>query len=111
MTPDSAVLVWAIVVLGGVITFAFRGSFVLAADRLGGLPPVLEWALGYVPAAVLAALIGPALLVQEGTVVINPFDRRLIAGAVGLLIAWETEDIFWTIVGGMIVFWLLGAVP
>lgn len=99
VTPPDPVL-WAVIVAMGVGTFAFRFSFLGLSDRLDEVPPLAERALSFVPAAVLAALVLPALLVVDGSVAVAGNDR-LLAGAFGAAVAWRTEDIFWTIVAGV----------
>ena len=99
MTYADAV-VWAIVFAMGVGTFALRFSFLGLSERLGDLPPTAERALEFVPAAVLAALVLPALVVVDGTVAVGGNDR-LLAGAFAAVVAWRTEDILATILAGV----------
>jgi branched-subunit amino acid transport protein len=109
VSPPPGWLVWAVIVAAGVGTFLLRASFLLLFERMGGIPPRLVRALGYVPAAVLAALVVPALVAPGGdaTVVGN---NRLLAGAVAALVAWRTENVLATIVVGMVALVALGAV-
>ena len=90
----------------GVITFALRASFLLFADKLV-LPRILERALNYVPAAVLAAIVTPALLRSEGQLDLSLTNPRLWAGMIAALIAWRSRSILLTIVVGMLGLWLL----
>ena len=99
MTPPDAVL-WAVILAIGAGTFALRFSFIGLSERLGDLPPTAERALEFVPAAVLAALVLPALVVVDGSATIAGNDR-LLAGAIAAVVAWRTEDILATIVVGV----------
>lgn len=107
MTPSTGWLVWAVIVVGGLVTFAFRSCFVFLFGRVGSIPPRVERALEFVPAAVLAALVAPALLVLEGRIAVGPGNERLLAAAAGTIVAWETENMLATIAVGMAVFWAL----
>jgi branched-subunit amino acid transport protein len=70
------------------------------------LPPlVVDW-LRYVPVAVLAAMLFPSLLVEEGQVVLAPSNIFLWAAFPTLLVAWKTRSLFGSVVVGMI---LVGA--
>ena len=99
MTPPDAV-VWAIIAAMGVGTFALRFSFLGLSGYVEGVPPWLEQALGYVPAAVIAAIVFPALVVVDGSVTVAG-NYRLLAGAFAAAVAWRTEDILATIVAGV----------
>lgn len=106
MTLDPGTI-WVVVAGVSVGTFALRASFLLGIDRLGELPTAAERVLPLVPTAVLAALIAPNLLVVDGALAISLGNERLLAGAVGLTVAWYTEDILATVGAGMAALWLL----
>ena len=69
-------------------------------------PSLLSRWLRYVPPAVLAALIAPPVLAPEGRLAVGP---PFWAAIVGVGVAWQTRSVFWTILGGLTTFWLLGA--
>jgi branched-subunit amino acid transport protein len=108
--PPPGRLVWLAIVVGGVGTFLLRASFLFLFERVGGVPPRLERALRYVPAAVLAALVVPAFVAPEGAPALLGNDR-LLAGALAALVAWRTESVLATIVVGMVALVVLGQVP
>lgn len=120
MTASDAV-VWTAIVLGGVGTFAIRASFLFLYGRLD-VPERVERGLRLVPAAVLAALVVPAVLEVGGTPVaktrLGPVaavrglleSDRVLAGAVAAVVAWYTEDILATIVVGLATLLLLGLI-
>jgi branched-subunit amino acid transport protein len=103
--------IWLAVVAIGVVTFAFRASFVALFGYIDTVPPALERALRYVPPAVLAALVAPDLLVVEPTLGGTLADGRLLAGVVAAGVAWRTEDLLWTIVAGMVTLWAVRFLP
>lgn len=104
----DATTLWAVVLVAGVGTFAFRLSFILLFGRLDEIPPRLAFLLRFVPAAVLAALVGPAI-VAPGGVPLAVAPPRLLAGAVAVLVAWRTGSLFATIGVGMVTLWLVSA--
>lgn len=111
MTTDYGPLaVWAVVLVVGVATFAIRYSFIFLFGRIDGVPPRIEEGLRFVPAAVLAALVAPAIVDPGPTVVATVLDDRLLAGAVAAVVAWYTEDMFATIAVGLLALWAVGAV-
>lgn len=69
-------------------TLITRGSFIMAGEK-GRLPAALQRALRYAPAAALAALIAPDLLLVEGG--IAPFNPRLAAAIAVCLVALRTR--------------------
>jgi len=99
----------ALTILGmGLITYAIRLVLFLLPERLA-LPPWLLRALRYVPAAVLSAIILPELLLTGGALNLSLGNDRLLAGLVGLLVAWRTRNVLWTVAAGMVALWLLQA--
>jgi branched-subunit amino acid transport protein len=109
VSPPPGPRVWLVIVVAGVGTFLLRASFLFLFERVGGVPPRLERALRYVPAAVLAALVVPALVAPDGATTVFGNDR-LLAGTLAALVAWRTESVLATIVVGMVALVALGAV-
>lgn len=98
---------WPLFGAMGLVTVALRASFVMLQDR-AGLPPTLRRALAYVPPAVLAAIVTPALF-APATAALGPIDARLPAGMVAIVVAWRTKSVLATLVAGMAVLWALTA--
>ncbi len=67
------------------------------------LPPLVVAWLRYVPVAVLAAMLFPSLLVQEGQIDLGLDNLFLWAALPTLLVAWKTRSLFGSVVVGMIV--------
>lgn len=89
-----------------VVTFGVRYPVLALVSRLQ-MSPGLERALRYIPPAVLAAIIAPALLLPDGeTIALRLDNSALVAGIVAALIAWRTRNLMLTIVGGMAAFWI-----
>jgi branched-subunit amino acid transport protein len=107
MTTWSHAGIWAAIALIGVCTFGIRLSFIYLFGRIEEVPPRVERVLRYVPAAVLAALVVPAVVTVGPTIEATLVDERLLAGAVAAGVAWRTEDVFATITLGMGTLWLL----
>jgi branched-subunit amino acid transport protein len=108
-TSYDPVAVLAVIAVIGVATFAIRFSFIGLFGYVDEIPPRLQRGLRYVPAAVLAALVLPALVIvgPEGALE----GDKLLAGAVAFGVAWRTEDILATMAAGMGAIWLLQLVP
>lgn len=94
---------WFTIAGMALITFTLRSSFLLAANRLT-LPPLLRRSLTYVPPAVLAAIVAPALAQPSGAA-LGPVDLRLVAGALAAVVAWRTRSILATFAVGMAALW------
>lgn len=97
--------VWLLIVLSGAITFSHRASFILLGSRLR-LPPLLRRSLAYIPPAVLAAIVAPAVLADSGTSV-GPFDVRQLALLGAGVVAWRTRSLLVTFATGMALLWVL----
>lgn len=109
-TSHSPLLVWIIIVAGGLGTFSLRYSFIGLFGYFDELPAPLKRALALVPAAVLAALIVPELVYLDGTLVLSPANDRLLAGLVAAVVARRTENMLATIGVGMLILWGLSLV-
>ena len=99
---------WLTILLMGLITFALRVSFIALAGRLE-MPPLVQRALRFVPAAVLSAIVVPALVFREGDLALTLGNEKLLAGLLAGAVAWYTKSIIWTIVAGMVALWTLQA--
>jgi branched-subunit amino acid transport protein len=97
----------ALFTLLAAVTFLERGLFIVFLGKRE-LPAFFRRALHYVPAAVLAAIVTPALFRASG-VAIGPLDVRLLAGLVAGVVAWRTRNTIVTFAVGMPLLWLLTA--
>lgn len=103
-TSYAAPAIWGVILAIGVATYAIRFSFIALFGYLDEIPLRIRRPLRYVPAAVLAALVLPALVtIAPGALEID----KLIAGAVAALVAWRTESVFATMAAGMGALWAL----
>lgn len=85
------------------VTYFTRYTLIAVFGHSAPAPLLSRW-LRYVPPAVLAALVVPATLAPHGRVVVGLPAWSVIAGAI---VAWRTRSVLWTILSGMITFWLL----
>jgi len=98
VSPELADL---LAILGITATgFLTRGSFVVFGAGLR-LPRLVEQALRYAPAAVLGAIIAPALLLKGGHADLSPGNQRLIAALAAGLVMWRSHSMMATIAAGM----------
>lgn len=67
------------------------------------LPPFLIAWLRYVPVAVLAALLLPALLIQDGKMNLAINNLYIWAAIPAGYIAWKKKSLFVTVIVGMLV--------
>jgi len=96
-----------VMILGmALVTFAVRYPVLVLVGKIP-LPDRVFRALRYVPPAVLAAIIVPAMLIPNGeSVDFSLSNSYLVAGVVSALIAWRTKNLLLTIVLGMALFLL-----
>lgn len=106
MTVD-ATTVWIAIIAASVGTYLLRVSFVAVYGRADAIPERVTYLLGFVPAAVLAALAVPTILAPDGTLALSIGNDRLLAGGIAAIVAWRTEDILTTVAVGMGVLWAL----
>jgi branched-subunit amino acid transport protein len=104
----NSLSIWLFFVILAIGTFALRLSFIYLFGKVD-MPNWLRSALRFVPAAVLAALVFPALTYPNGALDLSLDNVRLVAGIGGALVAWKTRNVLWTIAVGMALLWILQA--
>ena len=68
---------------------------------------LVDW-LGFIPAAVLSALLAPSLFI-DGTEQQLAFDKpELLVALPTLIFAWKTRSLGGTVLLGMFLYWLAG---
>jgi branched-subunit amino acid transport protein len=92
--------IWVIMIIGGLLTFATRLSFIFLLDRIR-VPDWFRRSLRFVPAAVLSAIILPELTSPNNTLFLSWRNPQLLAGMVAILVAWRTKNVLLTILAGM----------
>ena len=88
----------------GLITWGLRLSFIVTGARFAP-GPRMKALLGYVPPAVLSALIAPEILVRQGHIVFSLDNPRLLAAAVAVAVAFFTRSVLATIACGLLALW------
>jgi branched-subunit amino acid transport protein len=101
--------VWLVMILGGLITYTIRLSFIVLLERWQ-MPVLVQRALRFVPPAVLSAIILPEMLMMDGKIVIGSENLRLLAGLAAVLVAWRTRNALLTVGVGMALLLLLQAI-
>jgi len=102
---DSALKIWAVILLVGALNYASRLSFIAFFARRA-MPPLLARALKYVPAAMLTALIVP-MVVEPNGFATDVWTPRVAAALVAGVVAWRTRSTLRTLGIGMATLWLL----
>jgi branched-subunit amino acid transport protein len=92
--------IWLTIVLITIATVITRSSFFILGDRVK-LPPRVQHALRYAPAAALAAIVAPDLLTTGGAVVWIWMNPKLLAGIGATVFFLLTRHLLGTIVAGM----------
>ncbi|MDO9216849.1 MAG: AzlD domain-containing protein [Lacisediminimonas sp.] len=101
----SSLEVWATIIALGVSTVLTRSSFFVFSEVR--LPERLLHGLRYAPAAALAAIVVPDLMVAGGQVSLTLANPKFLAGIAATLFFVATKRMLGTIVFGMLVFTLL----
>jgi len=99
-------IIWLVMLFGGLITFGMRFSLIYLFGRFQ-VPETMRRALHYVPPAVLSAIIFPELFLRNGVLDISMANTRLLAGLVAVLVAWFSKNTLITIIAGMVALFLL----
>jgi branched-subunit amino acid transport protein len=82
------------------VTFLVRYPVMVLVSKIS-MPESVFNALRYVPPAVLAAIVVPAVLMPQGVIDISLDNAYLIAAIVCVIVAWRTNNLLLTIILGM----------
>ncbi|NEX60675.1 AzlD domain-containing protein [Noviherbaspirillum galbum] len=102
----SASEVWTTIFLLLAATVITRCSFFLLGHRVK-MPPRVQHALRYAPAAALAAIVAPDLLLSNGHLAVTVMNPKLMAGIGATAFFMATRHLLGTIIAGMALFTLL----
>ncbi len=100
MSDDAGL--WLIFVLIGLATTLPRASFIVLGER-ASLPDVVQRALRYAPAAALAAIVVPDVVLVEGAVAV--FNPKLGAAIAAVLAAGASRNPWLPFAAGMAALW------
>jgi len=97
---------WIALALVSLATHGPRGSFIVWGHR-AKLPPRVQDALRFAPAAALAAVIAPSVFVGGDQVVL--LTPRLFAAIAAILVALRWRNPWLPFVAGMTALWMAQA--
>jgi branched-subunit amino acid transport protein len=93
----------------GLVTYIPRWLPLFSLTRFR-LPKVLvEW-LDLIPAAILSALLFPALVTMGDPRTLNLFQPKLLAAIPTFIFAGKTKSLGGTVVFGMIIYWTIAII-
>jgi len=72
------------------------------------LPEKVEMGLSYIPVAILATIVFPALFSDGARIGIYP--QYLLTAFAIFIFAWKIKSLWGSVVLGMLIYWLLGFV-
>ena len=102
----SAIAWWTIIIVVGALNYLSRLSFIAIFARIE-IPPTVARALRFVPAAMLTAIIVPAVVfIAPGTTSLSLANPKLVAALVATLLAWRLKSATVTMVAGMVALWV-----
>ena len=99
-------MIWATMAVSGLVTFLLRFS-VIYQVKSSNLPGWLGNILKYVPTSVFAALIFPAVFLEESGSLQFIGNLKVFAALAALAVAILMKNVIITITTGMIVLWTL----
>ena len=107
MTSYSSASIWLLMIVTAAGTWMLRVSFIALLGAVSTIPESVRRVLKLIPAAVLAALVAPALTHAGGTFDLS--NPRFAAGVVAAFVAWRSGHVLATIGAGMGTLWILQA--
>jgi branched-subunit amino acid transport protein len=101
----SALTLWVVIAAVGGLTYLSRLSFIALFARVE-MPALVRRALRFVPAAMLTAIVLPAVVLRGGGGDPALGHAKLAAALVASVVAWRTKSPAATMAAGMAALWL-----
>ena len=104
---SSTIAWWAVIIVVGALNYLSRLSFIAVFARVEMSPRVAR-ALRFVPAAMLTAIVVPAVVfTAPATLEFSFTNPKLVATLIAAFLAWRTQSAAVTLVAGMIALWVM----
>lgn len=97
---------WLIIFITGLGTFLMRVSLIELYGKIK-MHPLLEKSLRFIPSAIFAALMVPALVYNNEIIDLSFTNYRLMAGIIAAIIAWKAKNVLLTTLVGIGALWIL----
>ena len=96
---------WIVIVVVGLLNYLSRLSFIAVFAKVE-MPPLVARALRFVPAAMLMAIVVPAVVfATPGTLAFSYTNPKVVAALAAALVAWRTRSAVATMTLGMLTLW------
>lgn len=109
MSELDAIYLWTLLIAMAIGTYAIRLSFLEVFHHVDEVPSRVEQTLKYMPAAVIAAILLPKLVLVEGDLLLSIGNEKLLAGALATVVAWLTRNMAATLIVGLGSLWILAS--
>ncbi len=100
--------IWVIFIVGGLITFSLRASFIVLGDRFR-LPESIQRSLVYVAPAAFAAIAIPAAMGDDGFGSLAPPTPEVLAAVIAGAVIYFSRNMIAGLIVGMGSLWILQA--
>ena len=98
---------WIAIVVVGLLNYLSRLSFIAVFAKVQ-MPPLVARALRFVPAAMLMAIVVPAVVFSSpGTLAFSYTNPKLVAALAAAAVAWYTRNAVATMTLGMATLWIV----
>lgn len=97
---------WTVILCLGVATLTIRSSFFFLYSKIS-IPEKLKKSFTYIPAAVLPALVTPAVFSHQGSIALLGGHERVLALCLAALICYFTKNVFITVASGLGLLFLI----
>ena len=94
------------IIVGLVTTFIFRGGFIIFGTTKP-FPKIIEEFLDYIPVAAMFAIASAHILFTQTEQSLEFSLIEIIAGAIALISAWLSKNLFITLSVGMSALWIV----
>jgi branched-subunit amino acid transport protein len=102
---STTLALWLVILAVGLSNYLSRLSFIALFARWN-MPALVARALRFVPAAMLTAIVVPAVVLQHADGLAPGLAAaKPVAAVVALLVAWRTRSTAATMIVGMLALW------
>jgi branched chain amino acid efflux pump len=97
---------WIVIGAVGLLNYLSRLSFIAVFAKVA-MPPLVARALRFVPAAMLTAIVVPAVVFSSpGVLAFSYTNPKVLAALTAAAVAWYTRNAVATMTLGMVTLWI-----
>ena len=99
-------MTWASVFIAGLITYFTRMGMITLINK-DVFNENFRKILSYVPSVVFPSIIFPGVLLDDYGILVDILDPKIYGALVAIIVGYYSRNVIFTIVSGLVSYWLI----